>query len=325
VVPVVVVPIPVAGGLRIDPNTVAQNLHHAMKGIGTDEKEIIKEIAGLNKHEIAAVKEAYNKNHGSDLIKRIESETSFNFRQALVAVLLEPADFDAHTLHESMSGLGTKDSTLIEILATRTTEQKQKIREHFQRRTKRDLEKYIEEDTSGDYKKALLALLNTPRQQGYNPSETKPLVDKLYHAGEGKIGTDEKTFIHVFSRESIEQLRAVFDDYKNHHKHHSIEHAIKSEFSFHIQETLLTIFYYATTPAEFWAGKLHKSMAGLGTKDTTLIRVLVSQREHLPAISAAFLKLYKKPLESWIADDCSGDYKHLLVEIVRLHSQGLPR
>jgi len=310
-------------GLRIDPNNVAHNLHHAMKGVGTDEKEIIKEIAGLNKHEIAAVKEAYNKNHGSDLIKKVESETSFNFRQALVSLLLEPAEFDARTLHESMSGVGTKDSTLIEILATRSYEQKQKIKEHFYKITNRDLEKYVDGDTSGDYKKALVALLTNKRQEGFNPDTVKLLVDKLYHAGEGKIGTDEKAFIHVFSSESFEQLKAVFEDYKNHHKHHSMEHAIKSEFSFHIQETLLAVLYYATKPAEFWAEKLRNSMAGLGTKDTTLIRVLVSQREHMPAISAAFLNLYKKPLESWIKEDCSGDYKHLLVEIVRLHSQGI--
>jgi len=236
---------------------------------------------------------------------------------------MNPHEYDAQTLHEAMSGLGTKDKTLIEIITTRSTEEKIKIREAFARKYNRDLEKWIESDTSGDYKKALISLLNTPRSNKFTPEAVKGLVDKLYHAGEGKIGTDERTFIQIFSSESFDTLRAVFMEYPNHHKHHTMEHAIKSEFSYNIQETLLTIVHYVMTPAEFWADKLRNSMAGLGTKDTTLIRVIVTQKDNMPAISDAFNKKHKQSLEAWIKSDCSGDYAHLLVEIVRLHTLGV--
>ena len=57
-------------------------------------------------------------------------------------------------------------------------------------------------------------------------------------------------------------------------------------------------------------------MKGLGTRDTTLIRVLISRDEiDMPQIKQYFKHLFKKDLIDMIKGDTSGNYQKILVEL----------
>lgn len=70
---------------------------------------------------------------------------------------------------------------------------------------------------------------------------------------------------------------------------------------FEMQDGLIAILQCTTDKAEFFGSRLHKSMAGIGTNDTQLIRLIVTRCEiDLNDIKAAFERLYGKSLRSWI-------------------------
>lgn len=82
---------------------------------------------------------------------------------------------------------------------------------------------------------------------------------------------------------------------------HGLEKAIRNEFSGDIMDGLLAILQCTTNKAEFFASRLHKSMAGIGTDDKQLIRSIVTRCEvDLNDIKAAYERLYGKSLRSWI-------------------------
>eukprot|EP00050_Salpingoeca_kvevrii_P017930 m.69376 g.69376 ORF g.69376 m.69376 type:complete len:60 (+) comp7809_c2_seq1:234-413(+) len=55
----------------------------------------------------------------------------------------------------------------------------------------------------------------------------------------------------------------------------------------------------------------------MGTDDATLIRVVVSRSERdMEEIKPQYVSAYGKTLVKAIKNDCSGDYKHMLIALV---------
>ena len=92
--------------------------------------------------------------------------------------------------------------------------------------------------------------------------------------------------------------------------------SIDDEFSGDECELLKTILQGLINPTQFFASKIRKATKGLGTDDTTLIRILVSRDEvDLPQIKQCFMQMYGLDLLSEIKSETSGDYKNMLLEL----------
>ncbi|MCO5594237.1 hypothetical protein L7F22_048264 [Adiantum nelumboides] len=76
-------------------------------------------------------------------------------------------------------------------------------------------------DTSGDYKKLLLAYLNNYRPETPQVNMQLAHADcmELYRAGEGRLGTDEAAIMVILSSRSSVQLNACFNLYKQTYGH----------------------------------------------------------------------------------------------------------
>lgn len=62
---------------------------------------------------------------------------------------------------------------------------------------------------------------------------------------------------------------------------------------------------------------LHNAMKGLGTNDSTLIRVIVTRAEiDMQYIKAEYLKKYKKPLNDGVNSETSGHYRTFLLSLL---------
>jgi hypothetical protein len=289
-----------------------------MKGFGTDEKAIIDVLANRSNAQRQQIMTMFKTMFGKDLIHDLKSELGGKLEDIVLALMMPSADYDAKEIARAIQGLGTDEDTIIEIMCSRSNQQIHDIKAAYKRLFKKDLEKDLMSDTSGHFRRLMVSMATGGRLEGdtVDVGKAQQQAQELYTAGEKKLGTDESTFNRILASQSFPQLRAVFDEYKKISKH-SIEDAIKSEMSGDLEKGMLTIVKCVKNRPAYFAEKLYKSMKGLGTDDRTLIRCVVTRCEvDMIQIKQEFQRAYGKTLESFISDDCSGDYKRILLALV---------
>jgi len=290
-----------------------------MKGIGTDEKAIIDVVSRCNNEQRQKTKHLFKTMYGKDLIHELKGELSGRFEQLILSLLLTPAEFDAECLRDAMKGAGTNEACLIEILATRTNKQIADLKAAYKTKYSRDLEKDLMSETSGHFRRLLVSLSTGNRMENVpiDPAKARQDATELYQAGEKQLGTDESKFNQILCSQSYEQLRLVFQEYQN-IAHKSLEQSVKSEMSGDLESGMVAVVRAVQNTQAYFASRLYNSMKGAGTKDNTLIRIVASRCEvDMVQIKQEFQKIYGKPLESFIEDDTSGDYKRGLLALVR--------
>jgi hypothetical protein len=207
---------------------------------------------------------------------------------------MDPVELDCFELKQAVKGLGTDEETLIEILASRSNERIKAINETYQKSMfqylfifkniffcflvySKALEKDVKSDTSGDFRRLLVSLMQgrRPETTEINVEQAKQDAQSLLDAGAAKFGTDEAKFNVLFCDRSDPQLRAIFNEYakitgKSIGKKfiliiHLIiliftEEAVKSETSGDLQKGILAIIRCVRSRPFFFAEQLRKAM-----------------------------------------------------------------
>ncbi|XP_034561255.1 annexin A2 [Notolabrus celidotus] len=95
-----------------------------------------------------------------DLATGVKKAVAGDLESILLELLMHPLQYEAHRFQQAMAGLGTDEETLLEMLCTRSGKQLQEISAVYQQLYKKDLEKELKGETSGDFAKLVVALLN---------------------------------------------------------------------------------------------------------------------------------------------------------------------
>jgi len=300
------------------PVDAAKKLNKAMKGVGTNEGEIIEVLTQHTANQRVAISEAYEQKFGKSLKAELKSELKGQFEKAALQMLHRIPMYLAQELRGAMKGPGTDDEDLIEILFSKTNAELEEIKACYEREYSRQLIVDVAKETSGDFRKLLVDQVKADRDETdrANVIQAKADAVKLFQAGEKKWGTDESVFTEILCGRSFAQLRKVFEEY-NSVSGHEIEVAILKETSGNLQKGYLAIVSYVKDSAGYFANRLNKAIRGAGTDDDALVRILISRSEiDLAKVSKKHEEKFKKNLSSAIRSECKGNYQNLLLAIV---------
>ncbi|EDL29304.1 annexin A13 [Mus musculus] len=243
------------------------------------------------------------------------------------------ADRDAKKLYKACKGMGTDEAAIIEVLSSRTSEERQQIKQKYKEKYGKDLEEVLNSELSGNFKKTALALLDRPNEYA---------ARQLQKAMKG-VGTDEAMLIEILCTRSNKEIVAIKEAYQrlfgrslesdvkedtsgNLRKilvsllqliGKDMEETIEEETSGDLKKAYLTIVRCAQDLEGYFADLLYKAMKGMGTDEETLIRIIVTRAEvDLQGIKAKFQEKYQKSLSDMVHSDTSGDFRKLLVALL---------
>uniref|UniRef100_A0A672P795 Annexin n=1 Tax=Sinocyclocheilus grahami TaxID=75366 RepID=A0A672P795_SINGR len=293
-----------------NPEEDAQKIYNAMKGAGTNEATIIEILAHRTIAQRQKIKEAFKQSVGKELLDCLKSELTGNFEMIVVGLMMPAPVYDAYELKNAIKGAGTEEACLIDILASRSKAEIKEIIATYKKEHGKSLEDDVCGDTSGMFQRVLVSLLTVNKSPALSY-----LWRRLFDAGEAHWGTDEVKFLTVLCVRNRNHLLRVFQEYQK-ISGRDIEDSIKREMSGCLEDAFLAIVKCMKNKPAFFAERLYKSMKGLGTTDSVLIRIMVARAEiDMLDIKAEFLKMYGKTLHSFIKGDTSGDYRKILLEL----------
>jgi len=288
---------------------------------GKDENYFIELTSNKTNAERVKLRDDYKAKFGRDLLEDFEKNFKSEFLETLIGIFKSPEEYDADLLYKAMKGIGSDKDIITEVLCFRNIERINQIKAKFQEKYGKDLVAEIKSETSGDYQKIVLRLLEGDRTQDGKADLQKcsGIAEELYKAGEGKMGTDETTFIKYFTSLAPNELLLVCKEYHKKYKKNMLD-VIENEFGGNEKKLMTVILYSLFSPSEFFAKQIMDSIKGAGTDDVKLIRSIITRYSiDMKKVKKYFKKMYNKELLDEVKDDVSGSYGRILEALINKH------
>uniref|UniRef100_A0A8C1R200 Annexin n=1 Tax=Cyprinus carpio TaxID=7962 RepID=A0A8C1R200_CYPCA len=253
---------------------------------------------------------AYERRAKKDMISALKGALSGSLETVILGLMKSTAQYDASEIKASIKGLGTDEESLIEIVCSRSNAELMEIKRVYKELFKKDLEKDVCGDTSGDFAKLLLALVEV----GYL-SYVSFILHALFEAGVKRKGTDVKCWISIMSERSVPHLQKVFERYKS-YSPYDMQESIRKEVKGDLEMSFLTLVQCFENRQLYFANRLQDAMKSKGAKEKVLTRIMVSRCEvDLKKIRQEFKAHHGKSLYQTIAEHTKGDYQRALLNL----------
>ncbi|XP_010213026.1 PREDICTED: annexin A2, partial [Tinamus guttatus] len=288
---------------NFDADRDAAALETAIKTKGVDEVTIINILTNRSSEQRQDIAFAYQRRTKKELSAALKSALSGHLEAVILGLLKTPSQYDASELKAAMKGLGTDEDTLIEIICSRTNQELYEINRVYREMYKTELEKDIISDTSGDFRKLMVALAKGKRCEDTSVIDYE-LIDQdareLYDAGVKRKGTDVPKWINIMTERSVPHLQ------KDSRILCSVNPSVSRMFNYSYFS--VSLVQCIQNKQLYFADRLYDSMKGKGTRDKVLIRIMVSRCEiDMLKIKSEFKRKYGKSLYYFIQQDTKGD------------------
>lgn len=301
------------------PNRDCLDLHRALEGVGCDGQAVIRIVGHRDAYQRSQIKAVYRNMYQEDICRRLKSELHRHFEKAMLMWMRDAPERDAIILRGALKSKNAlrRNRIVAETLSTKSMDELDSITKVYDRLYGRPLQNDIETTLTGPSQKLFVLYLHGNRDETNNlePYIILEEATKLHSALSTNI-IDETTFIRVLTTTNHRQLCSIFDAYRTTYGHHIYE-ALKQKSTTEFHKVVRIITKCISSPEDYFAKVLYKSMKGLGTDDDTLIRVVVTRAEiDMTTIKVAFFRRYKKALSTMISSDTTGSYRKFLLALV---------
>ncbi|CAH1246153.1 ANXA11 [Branchiostoma lanceolatum] len=234
--------------------------------------------------------------------------------------LREHQPFDPHadgqTLRNAMRGVGTDEKAIIDVMAHRSNEQRQKIILQYKTMYGKDLIANLRSDCGGRFGQVIEYLCMTPaRLDAY----------LIRNAIKG-LGTDEKVLIEILSTRTNQELAEIRMAYNSDYNK-NLEQDIIDDTSGHFQRLMVSLAQgnrsESTTADMAQAQREAKELYDAGEKkwgtDESKFNAILVQRSpaQLRATFDEYSRLCKYTMEQSIKREMSGDLEKGMLAIVK--------
>ncbi|XP_061615341.1 annexin A2 [Phyllopteryx taeniolatus] len=286
------------------PQRDVKQIHEALEK--KDATTLVRILTNRSNAQRQAIAKTFKEATQQDLIAGMRKVLSGDLEALMLELMMPPLQHEAHRLQQAMAGLGTDEETLLEILCTRSSKELRDISSAYKEMYKKDLEKEAKGETSGDFAKLIVALINKEDVAGFVQRDVESLAASL----NGKKA-DVAPWIDILTSRDSNHLNGVLMGLELESGQMVIP-VLEKSFSGEIRLGLSVLVECIQNPGMYLAKRL------TGMKAPIVQGIMVSHSEEdLLCIRVAFLKLTGTSLYTTLQKYFKGDHLEALLAICR--------